>query len=181
MKCPLFSWLFHNTCFLAVTTPGFWITIALKWQEFLENQLWHRPFTERGEWEQQGHRVKHKTTIQISVSQKFFSVFQSDAIFMQKVSKKSVITMSEMYRWAIRVYKFCYTNLVIMVPSSGRSPGEGRRQATPVLLPGKSHGRRSLVGYSPWGCKESDTTERLHFHCHSLAISWLTAMCQAIF
>ena len=30
---------------------------------------------------------------------------------------------------------------------------------TPVLLPGKSHGRRSLVGYSPWGHKESDTTE----------------------
>ena len=41
-----------------------------------------------------------------------------------------------------------------------------RRQwhPTPVLLPGKSHGWRSLVGYSPWGCKESDTTERLHFH-----------------
>ena len=36
-------------------------------------------------------------------------------------------------------------------------------QPTPVLLPGKSHGWRSLVGCSPWGCKESDTTERLHF------------------
>ena len=35
---------------------------------------------------------------------------------------------------------------------------------TPVLLPGKSHGRRSLVGCSPWGRWESDTTERLHFH-----------------
>ena len=35
---------------------------------------------------------------------------------------------------------------------------------TPVLLLGKSHGRRSLVGCSPWGCKGSDTTERLHFH-----------------
>ena len=35
---------------------------------------------------------------------------------------------------------------------------------TPVLLPGKSHGWRSLVGCSPWGRKESDTTERLHFH-----------------
>ena len=34
---------------------------------------------------------------------------------------------------------------------------------TPVLLPGKSHGQRSLVGYSPWGHKESDTTEWLHF------------------
>ena len=36
--------------------------------------------------------------------------------------------------------------------------------STPVLLPGKSRGRRSLVGCSPWGCWESDTTERLHFH-----------------
>ena len=35
---------------------------------------------------------------------------------------------------------------------------------TPVLLPGKPHGWRSLVGCSPWDCKESDTTERLHFH-----------------
>ena len=34
---------------------------------------------------------------------------------------------------------------------------------TPVLLPGKSHERRSLVGCGPWGCEESDTTERLHF------------------
>ena len=43
----------------------------------------------------------------------------------------------------------------------------GRRRRwhpTPVLLPGKSHGRRSLVGCSPWGREESDTTERLHFH-----------------
>ena len=35
---------------------------------------------------------------------------------------------------------------------------------TPVLLPGKSHGQRSLVGCSPWGHKESNMTERLHFH-----------------
>ena len=35
---------------------------------------------------------------------------------------------------------------------------------TPVLLPGKSHGWRSMVGYSPQDHKESDTTERLHFH-----------------
>ena len=41
-----------------------------------------------------------------------------------------------------------------------------RRQwhPTPVHLPGKSHGQRSLVGCRPWGREESDTTERLHFH-----------------
>ena len=40
---------------------------------------------------------------------------------------------------------------------------------TPVLLPGKSHGQRSLVGYTPWGCKESDTTEQLHFTSEDLS------------
>ena len=40
--------------------------------------------------------------------------------------------------------------------------------AIPVLLPGKSHGQRSLLGYSSWGQKELDTTERLHFHFHAL-------------
>ena len=42
----------------------------------------------------------------------------------------------------------------------------GRRQWQPtlVLLPGKSHGQRSVVGCSPWGCEKLDTTERLHFH-----------------
>ena len=41
-----------------------------------------------------------------------------------------------------------------------------RRQwhPTPVLLPGKSHGRMSLLGYSPWGLEKSDMTEWLHFH-----------------
>ena len=39
-----------------------------------------------------------------------------------------------------------------------------RWHPTPVLLPGKSHGWRSLVGCSPWGCWGLDTTERLHFH-----------------
>ena len=49
------------------------------------------------------------------------------------------------------------------IPGSGRSPGEGNGQPTPVFLPGKSPGRRSLVAYSPRGHKEWDTTERLHF------------------
>ena len=46
----------------------------------------------------------------------------------------------------------------------GLIPGwEAKWQATPVFLPRKSHEWRSLVGYSPWGRKESDATERLHF------------------
>ena len=41
-------------------------------------------------------------------------------------------------------------------------PLEKGWQPTPVFLPGGSHGQRSLVGYSPWGLKESDTTEQLN-------------------
>ena len=48
--------------------------------------------------------------------------------------------------------------------SVGKIPCRRKWQSTPVLLLGKSHGQRSLVGYSPWGRKELDTTERLHFH-----------------
>ena len=58
-----------------------------------------------------------------------------------------------------------------------------QRHPTPVLLPGKSHGRRSLVGCSPWGRWGSDTTERLHLHfslscigegngTHSSVLAW---------
>ena len=50
---------------------------------------------------------------------------------------------------------------------------------TPVLLPGKSHGWKSMVGCSPWGRWGSDTTERLHFHAlkkematHSSVLAW---------
>ena len=49
-------------------------------------------------------------------------------------------------------------------PWVGKISWRRKWQPTPVLLPRKSHGWRSLVGYSPWGRKESDTTERLHFH-----------------
>ena len=43
-------------------------------------------------------------------------------------------------------------------------PWEKAMAPTPIFLPGKSRGRKSLVGYSPWGREESGKTERLHFH-----------------
>ena len=47
-------------------------------------------------------------------------------------------------------------------PWVGKIPWRKKWQPTPVLLPEKSHGQRSLVGCSPWGCRESDTTEWLY-------------------
>ena len=45
-------------------------------------------------------------------------------------------------------------------PWVGKFPWRRSWQPTPVFWPGESHGLRSLVGYSPWGCRESDTTEQ---------------------
>ena len=50
------------------------------------------------------------------------------------------------------------------IPGSGRSSGRRTWQPTPVFLPGEFHGQRSLVGYSPWGHKESNMTEQLTCH-----------------
>ena len=61
-----------------------------------------------------------------------------------------------------------------LTPGLERSPGVGNdnplQYSCPVFLPGKSHRWRSLVGCSPWGHEESDTTERLHFHFSLLCI-----------
>ena len=59
-----------------------------------------------------------------------------------------------------------------VIPGSGRSLGGGNGhllQYNPasVFLPGKSHGQKSLVGYSPWGCKKSDMTKQLSTHTSS--------------
>ena len=48
-------------------------------------------------------------------------------------------------------------------PRVGKIPWRRKWQPTPVPLPGKADGQRSLVSYSPWGCKELDMTEQIHF------------------
>ena len=80
------------------------------------------------------------------------------SISQQKITNAYHLQTSEWYRLYISlISKSYYWMLLIM---------RWRRQwhPTPVLLPGKSHGRRSLEGCSPWGRWGSETTERLHFH-----------------
>ena len=48
-----------------------------------------------------------------------------------------------------------------------KMPWRRKCQPTPAFLPGKFYGRRSLAGYSLWGCKGLDTTERIHIHTHT--------------
>ena len=58
-------------------------------------------------------------------------------------------------------------------PWVGKIPWRRKWQLTPVFLPGKFHGQRSLVGYSPWGHQESDMTERLPLiHLVYLLFCW---------
>ena len=73
-----------------------------------------------------------------------------------------------MWSWDKGIYYgiFCFLKLFVWQP-------------TPVFLPGESHGRRSLVGYSPQGPKESDRTERLHF-TFTFSISACLVVCYYI-
>ena len=66
----------------------------------------------------------------------------------------------------------CSVGDLVLIPGSGKYPGEGNGWLpTPVFLPGEFHGQRSLVRYSPWDCKKSDTTEQLSFTFYHL--NWL--------
>ena len=85
-----------------------------------------------------------------------------------------VSTFYQNYRGVqrLRISLFpCNSNFVWVICSQQQWFRRRQWQPTPVLLPGKSHGWRNLVGCSPWDHKESDTTEQLHFHflsCSSL-------------
>ena len=89
----------------------------------------------------------------------------------------SVITTLGLLRWCsgkesacqCRRHKRCGFN-----PWIGKIPWNRKWQPTPALLPGKFHGQRSLVGYSPWDCKELDMiehTDKMHIHMKPLQFS----------
>ena len=59
-------------------------------------------------------------------------------------------------------YKCAHTESIVVI----FYPRSGKWQSTPVFLPGESQGQRSLMGYSPWGHKELDTTECTHTQKH---------------
>ena len=58
-----------------------------------------------------------------------------------------------------------------LITGSERFPWRRKWQPTPVFLPGKFHGQRNLAGYSPWGCKELNTTEHAHTRLMRVAIN----------
>ena len=78
-------------------------------------------------------------------------------------SLSSFLSGSMIWLWLGCLMAWMVKNL----PAVQEIPWRRKWQPTAVFLPGEFHGQRSLVGYSPWGRKESDTTERLHLHFHS--------------
>ena len=73
-------------------------------------------------------------------------------------------------QWICLFWTFSVNGLCVLLYLVGKIPWRRKRQPTSVCLSGKSHGWRDLAGYSPWGCKELDTTEQLHSLSLSLSI-----------
>ena len=96
-------------------------------------------------------------------------VSYDEACFLCKIlwwlqKKGNIVTLQLRLPWWLRGWKHRPAMWETWVLSlNWENPLEKAMATTPVFLPGKSHGWRSLVGYSPWGCKELDTTEHLHF------------------
>ena len=78
--------------------------------------------------------------------------------------------------WGLKQYRICLQGSIPgFDPWVRKIPWRGKWQPTPVFLPGESNEQRSLVGYSPWGHKELDTTEQLTLSKgkrKTLALSW---------
>ena len=112
-------------------------------------------------------KTVHKTE---SPGPRWFSVLQgilSDSLFFPIHINVYLFDMG-LSRWHSGKESACNAD-VGSIPGSWRSPGVGT-QPTPVFLPGKFHGYRSLAGYSPWGLNVSDMTkwlERTYTHTHT--------------
>ena len=76
------------------------------------------------------------------------------------------VTMLGLSRWLSGKESACQCRSHRFSPWVGKIPWRRKWQPTPVFLPGESQGERSLVGYSPWGLKESDTV------AHGGTIKW---------
>ena len=78
--------------------------------------------------------------------------------------QKCIYFTSEVSETSISARKDLFQGVTANFEAGNPAFGEREMATHSSILAGESHGQRSLVGYSPWGRKESDMTERLHFH-----------------
>ena len=87
-------------------------------------------------------------------------VFDKDTFYISSTLAQGASLMAQMLKHLPAMQNLEFN------PWVGKIPWRRKWQPTSVFLPGESHGERSLVGHSPRGHKELDTTEQLHFHSH---------------
>ena len=98
------------------------------------------------------------------------SNFQKISKFRKRLIYKNIFSRSPVI-WDCEQLSCLIREQLINQNITRKNYQRRRWHSTPVLLPGKSHGQRSLVGCSPWGHEESDTTKRLPFHFSLLCIA----------
>ena len=99
----------------------------------------------------------------------FFSAFRCPSPLNNVLELPWIFVFS--YSWWLRWQRICrQCKKPGFDPWVGKTPWRKAWQLIPVFLPGESHGQRSLVGYSPWGCKELDTTEWLTLSLHFIPL-----------
>ena len=113
-------------------------------------------------WSHVGLRKHHyKASGGDGIPVELFQILKDDAVKVQYASKFGKFWIS-LVAQAVKCLSTCGRPGID--PWVGKIPWRRKCQPTPVLLPGKFHGRGSRLGCSPWGQYESDTTEWLHFH-----------------
>ena len=103
--------------------------------------------------------MKHLDVVDIYVCSMF--LYQTGALWPRTITEVSSVFCKPLHTQGRFLGNVTY---LFYITDSCIAYWRRQWQPTPVLLPGKSCGLRSLVGYSPWGRKESDMTERLRFH-----------------
>ena len=114
----------------------------------------------------------HKSILYISECVCFQIPYISEAhhtvfVFLWCISL-SIMSLRGFLHSSVSKESICNAGGPRSIPRSGRSPG----QPTSVFMPGEFHGQRSLAGYSSWGLKELDTTERLRHTSSPLYKLW---------
>ena len=117
---------------------------------------------ERGEVEERYPILSSNTQKNLeNVAERHITIFwpcQKLQTFSYKVNKPCWCHIQGLPWWLIGKEPSCQCRRHGFSLWVGKIPWRRKQQAIPVFLPVKSHGQRSLPGYSPWGCKESDMT-----------------------
>ena len=107
-------------------------------------------------------------SVTLQCSYKYYLNFLDEKTVAQRASNLPIIRVIQLTVCGAGTGVLVYPNfsqliLTWVLSLDWEDPLEKEWEPTPVFLPGKSHGQRSLAGYSPWGCKELDTTEEYSF------------------